>query len=267
MTRSRFALLVVSASVAVAGCDAVAGGSAGNPIGVGSVSARSKDGGYTTAPALAFYRVTGATFVSAQVSRDTCVLANYSATSGGGTTTAPALSAGTAIAVTIGTRTDSLKRVVGSADNAYRTSLTSGIPYAPGDSLVITISGDPNGFPNSVFRGRTAEPFVINPITPPTAENTPIPVTWTPSTDANSAMFINLRFGASGSTTLNRQIACTFFDDGSATIPGTVTTEWIQAATRDYVGQRIRTILTTIPVPLSYFNIVSSFSWPTPVSP
>ena len=262
--RAIFALIACSLSLAA--CEGVTGGSSGNPIGVGGVGARTKGAGYTMGPQISFYRVTGATFITSMGARDTCFLTSYSAPTTPTTSTAPKLSAGAIITMATGTRTDTLTRGTGGTDQTYRSPLTSGIPFTPGDSMVISVAGDVNGFPISTFRGKTAEPFVLNPPTLPSGAG-PITITWTPAQDLNAAMFVNFRYLAGTATTLNRQIACTFADDGSGTVPATVTADWLAATTRDYTAERIRTILATVPVPLSYFNIVSSFNWPTPVSP
>jgi len=266
--RKVVATLILAAAVAVGACDAVTGGTGGSPIGVGGISARSKGTGYTVAPQIAFYRVAGANFVSAQGVKDTCYLAAYSEPSTSGQISAAALGAGPYIIVALGSRTDSLVRTGGALDAAYRSTLTSGIPFTPGDSMVITVPGDRAGFPASTFRGKTAEPFSMVPIGTPVA-GSPINLTWTAASDLNAAMFVTFRYSAAGTTpaTLNRQIACAFIDDGSGQVPATVAAEWVAAATRDYTAQRIRTILTQIYLPLSYFNIVSTFDWPTPVSP
>lgn len=259
------ALLAFACVLILAACDAVTSGTSGNPVGIGGISARTKGTGYTSGPALSFFRVTGATFVTSANARDSCYLASYSESSNTNTTTAAKLSAGAFITLKLGSRTDTLTKPTTGTDLTYRSPLASGIPFTPGDSMVITINGDQNGFPVSTWRGKTAEAFVVNPITIPTTGA--IPVTWTPAHDLNSAMFITFRYAAGTSTTFNRQIACTFSDDGAATVPAVVTSAWLAATNRDYIGQRIRTILGTVDVPLSYFNFVSSFNWPTPVSP
>jgi hypothetical protein len=268
MKNSRLpAFVALTATLILAACDAVAGGNAGNPVGVGALSARTKGDGFTTGPSLAFYRVTGATFISSTGARDTCYLAGYSESTGSGTSTAPKLSAGAFVALTIGSRTDTLAKPASTADLTYRSALASGIPFTPGDSLIVKMAGDNNGFPVSTFRGKTAEAFTVTPFTIPASG--PIALSWTPAHDANAAMFFTFRYvsATSTATTFNRQIACTFIDDGSGVVPERVTGEWLVATKRDYVAQRIRTILGQVDVPLSYFNIVSSFTWPTPVSP
>ncbi|MBM4194640.1 MAG: hypothetical protein FJ202_09725 [Gemmatimonadetes bacterium] len=263
----RVLLTAVAAVTLVSACDTVTSSGGGSPIGVGGIAARAKGTGFTTAPQIAFYRVSSANFVSAAGVRDTCFDAAYSASATTGSITAAALSAGSAVLLTIGNRTDTLVRIAGGLDPTYRSSLTAGIPYTPGDSMVITIPGDRNGFPASTFRGKTAEAFTIADIQPP-ASGQPINATWTPSSDANSAMFITLRYVAgTTATTFNRQVACSFVDDGSGLISASVASAWSAATTRDFTAQRVRTILAQVEVPLSYLNVVSTFDRPTPVSP
>ena len=269
MNRNRlFAVIFLAAAVGVTACDSVVGSSTGSPVGVGGISARIKGAGFTTAPQIAFYRVAGATFESAAGVRDTCFLAAYSDAPATGTSSAVGLGAGAFLTLNIGNRVDSLTRTGGALDPVYRSSLNAGIPYTPGDSMVITIPGDRTGFPTSTFRGRTAEPFTMGQLVVP-ANGNPINITWTPATDPNAAMFVTFRYIAAGSTvtTFNRQIACSFIDDGTGQVPATVATAWITAPTRDMIAQRIRTILTQVDVPLAYFNLVSTFDWPTPISP
>lgn len=273
MIRNRsLAFALLTATVGVSACDSLTGSSTGSPIGVGGLSARTKGAGFTTAPQLAFYRVSGATFESAAGVRDTCYLAAYSesSTTGGspGTSTTTGLGAGAFIMVAIGNRVDSLTRTGGALDPVYRSSLSGGIPYTPGDSMVITIPGDRTGFPMSSFRGRTAEPFTMGQLGVPQL-GSPVNITWTPATDPNAAMFVTFRYvsGLSSALPFNRQIACSFIDDGSAQVSAAVSADWTSSIKHDMVAQRIRTILAQVAVPLSYFNIVSTFDWPTPISP
>ena len=273
MNRNRsLAFALLTATVGVGACDSLTGSSTGSPIGVGGLSARTKGAGYTTAPQIAFYRVSGATFESAAGVRDTCYLAAYSesSTTGGspGTSTTTGLGAGAFITVAIGNRVDSLTRTGGALDPVYRSSLSGGIPYTPGDSMVITIPGDRTGFPTSSFRGRTAEPFTMGQLGVPQL-GSPVNITWTPATDPNAAMFVTFRYvsGLSSALPFNRQIACSFIDDGSAQVSAALSADWTSSIKHDMVAQRIRTILAQVAVPLSYFNIVSTFDWPTPISP
>lgn len=265
--RARVPLIVVAA-LTVAACDAITTGVQGNPVGVGNLSARTSGNGFTTAPTIAFYRVTGATFVTTTGLRDTCVLASYSATTPTTPTAvnAPSVSAGPFLTITVSGRTDTLRQTVGTTDVSYHSALAAGIPFTPGDSMVVTVAGSQDGFPVSTFRGKTAEPFVLDPVVAPAAGN-PIPVTWTRATDNNAGMFVTFRYATGTATTFNRQIACSFVDDGTGTVSASAAADWIGATMRDVIAQRIRTIYAQIPVPLSYFNLVSSYHQPTPVSP
>ena len=92
--------LVLAATVVVAACDSITSGNSGNPIGVGSITARTKGNGFTTDPQIGFYRVSSASFMTTSGVPDTCFLAAYSSTSSsGGGTSATALSAGGAVSM------------------------------------------------------------------------------------------------------------------------------------------------------------------------
>lgn len=267
MTRPLFRTPVLCAAVILlAGCDALNTGVSGNPVGVGGLTARTSGTGFTTSPGVTFYRVSSATFVTTAGVRDTCVDITYSESSGGPSTSATGIGGGTHVILLLGNRTDTLRRTAGSTDLTYHSSSAAGLSFTPGDSMTFIVAGDANGFPAATFKGRTAEPFTLDPVTVPEA-GSPVTLTWTPATDANAAMAMSLRYVTGSGTTLNRQISCTFVDDGSATVAGAMASAWISATTRTIVAQRNRTILEQVTVPLSYFNIVSTFTVPTPVSP
>jgi hypothetical protein len=268
MSRSRpLTALVLVAAVTLAACDSITSGSNGSPIGVGSITARTKGSGFTTDPQIGFYRVSSASFMTTSGVPDTCFLAAYSSTSSGGTTSATGLSAGSYVLIQIGGRTDTLKQAGVTLDPIYKSVATSGIPYTPGDSFVVTVPGSNGGFPAGTFRGRTAEAFTVAPITLP-ASGVPMTVNWSPAGDGTSAMYITFRYyGTATSADYDRQVACSFADDGSATVPATMAGLWVASAKRDFLAQRMRAALAQVDVPRSYFNLVSTFDWPTPVSP
>jgi len=264
---SRLFVLLAATTPLLAGCDPIGGVQGGNPIGIAVLNARTQGSGYTTSPQVAFYRVASATFLSAQGVQDSCVNIPYFGT-GGTSTTATAIGGGSYVLIEVSGQVDSLRRTPGSADQTYRASQSSGITFTPGDSIVITVPGERSGFPTATFRGRTAEPFTMNPTTiPPTGE--PMTLSWTPATDGNSAMFIQLRFTTGTASTFNRQVSCSFRDDGSGTIAALLLEQFYASGLRDTVpiAQRVRTIVAQVDVPLSYFNMVSEFDRPTPVSP
>lgn len=251
---------------AITACDIPTTGVSGNAVGVGSLSARSSGSGYTTNPMITFYRVSGAAFISAEGVQDTCIQTTFSEGAAPGTPAASPISAGPSVAIRIGTHTDSLIRTSVATDPTYRTVSATGFPFTPGDSMVITISGDPNGFPTSEFRGRTAEPFVLNPVAVPAFGDT-LPVSWSPAGGSGAAMLVSFSYAAGTSTTRNQQIACTFVDDGAAIVGADFAAAWAESSNRDVTARRIRTILQQVDVPRSHFNIVSSFNWPIPGSP
>lgn len=256
---------VAGIALTVAACEFSTAGATGNPVAVGNLRAHRAGAGYATSPVLAFYRVTAASFITTESVRDTCFTAAYSESSGNVPSNAPPLSAGVTVAVAIGSRVDTLTRPSTATDEFYRTKLAAGIPYTPGDSMVFTISGDPNGFPSSSFRGRTAEAFTLAPLVV-TPNGEPINVSWSPAGGANAAMLLTMRYAAGTSTTFNRQVACTFVDDGTGVVPGFLADVWRAATNRDHIAQRMRTIFAQVNVPRSFFNMVSTFDWPTPTS-
>ena len=74
-------------------------------------------------------------------------------------------------------------------------------------------------------------------------------------------------FRSATSTDYDRQVACSFADDGTGTIPATMAGLWVASTKRDLLAQRMRAMLSQVDVPRSYINLVSTFDWPTPVSP
>lgn len=260
-------LSLIAGSALLSACDPISSTNGGSPIGVAVMNARTQGSGYTTSPQIAFFRVTSATFVSAIGVVDTCQAVLYSAstTQQGGATT---LGGGTAIGISVSGRTDTLTRIVGGTDPTYRSSLASGLVFTPGDSVTFTIPGDRNGFPTATFTGKTAEAFTFTPMAAPVAGQ-PINISWTAPDDGNSAMYVQLRYTTGTATGFNRQVSCTFRDDGSGTIPAVVLADYMASTNRDAQPtlQRVRTIVASLPTPISYFNLVSEFDRPTPVSP
>jgi hypothetical protein len=252
----RLTALVLAVST-IAACDFATGGAAGYAVGVGAFPTNQSGAVYSAAPAIGFYRVTGAAFINTNVLRDTCFETVYRDPTDV-VPTATLINAGEYITLSLGARTDTLRRST-LADPYYRLSTGQSIPYQPGDSMIVNIPGDPNGFPASTFRGRTAEAFTIGDIVPP-EPGTDMPVTWTPAAGDGAAMLMAFRFSTDTVTsTFNRQVACTFIDDGSAVLPGQVGFNWAAATHRDVVAQRLRSILEQVNVPRSYFNLTSYF--------
>jgi hypothetical protein len=264
MLRRSSLLLILAATSALAACNSVTGtDSGGTPIGVVLMNARTTTGGYTTAPLANFYGVSSATFVFSNVNSDTCAIESYDTTSVAVTT--PQLGAGAYVKATVSGTTDSL--VKGSTGNqTYRMISAHGSVFNPGDSVTITIPGDQAGFPALTGASKTAEPFTIAyPVLPPAGQ--PMIISWTPATDGNAAMFVSLIY-AKGGTTLNTEIFCDFHDDGQGTVQATLIPD-LRTSGVPFVlqAQRLRSNLFVNGTTLAYLNIISTFDYPTPVSP
>lgn len=256
MTRvSVTSLITLLAAVTVAGCALSTSDSGGSPFGIAIITTQGGTGAYVMTPSIAFYRVPGAQLINSNVSQDTCFVTTYSAGADTGSTFATTVSAGAYVAFTVGATTDTLKRS-NALDPYYRASAS--LDFTPGDSMIVTVPGDPNGFPASEFRAGTAEAFTVDPITS-VVEGDDVPVTWTPSPVTGSAMLMSFRYAAD-SLDLNTQVACSFIDDGSAVVPGGTIVNWERATVREAQAQRVRSLISQLDVPRAYFNIASVFT-------
>ena len=137
------------------------------------------------------------------------------------------------------------------------------LSYTPGDSVVVTIPGNASGYPAQTIRGKTAEAFDIDPVVQP-AIGDPVRLEWTQPEDNNSAFVVLLRYAAEGSTTINRQVACGFIDDGVAAISPQFANAWSQSTNKDWVAYRLRT--TRALVADGALQITSLFQRPTPAA-
>ncbi|MCC7195601.1 MAG: hypothetical protein IT356_08615 [Gemmatimonadaceae bacterium] len=259
MLRYRLLASAAAAVLAMAACDMPQSGSVGSPVALGTFKADpSGSASYSMLPSLAFYRVTGAMFVNTSVASDSCLDAPYSDGTDAGPVVAPGISAGDYVLLSLGSRTDTLRRSM-LGDPFYRTSGGQSIPFTPGDSMVIRVAGDPNGFPASTFRGRTAEALTVGAVNLP-APGDQMTVNWSPAGGSGAAVLVALRYASSDSVaSFNRQVACTFVDDGTAAVPAPAVINWLRSSRRDMVVQRLRSILEQVAVPRSYFNVVSVF--------
>ena len=139
----------------------------------------------------------------------------------------------------------------------------SRLSYTPGDSVVVTIPGSVSGYPAQTIRGKTAEAFDIDPVVQP-AVGDPVRLEWTQPDDNNSAMVVLLRYAADGATTMNRQVACGFIDDGIAAISPQYANAWAQSTNKDWIAYRLRT--TRALVSDGALQITSLFHRPTPTA-
>lgn len=257
-------LAIVVALPVLASCKGSTAAESGSPLAIIEMSARTKAGGYTTAPTANFYRAGSFVLSSAASATDTCQIAVYPLNN---INTASVIGGGTGVVVTIKSALDTLKRAT-TVDGTYR-GLTSGLTFTPGDTAAFTILGDFAGFPHSTVSGKTSEPFTMSDASPPAAGQ-PLNLTWTPAA-SGAAMLVSLRYndGTGTATVPNAQILCDFVDDGAGTVPAALAARWaagnIAARSADF--QRLRTVVTRGSDATSFINIRSIFEVPTPISP
>ena len=99
------------------------------------------------------------------------------------------------------------------------------------------------GTPGIVFKGKTAEAFVVQDFgTPVVGSN--IQLQWTPGHDLNSTMVFSFRYTTPGNTTLNSQVYCQFRDNGTDSIPTRYNVG--VGAQHTWVASRIRTFVAPV---------------------
>jgi hypothetical protein len=268
MTRRPGLLLcIVGVLLTVGACDQLTStNGGGNPVMLVTMNARTKGAGFTTSPVGNFYRVGAATFSSASSASDSCRGTTYDPSEVPAPITATAIGGGAFVAITVSGRTDSLRKV-STTDLTYRLATTVGITFVPGDSITFLIPGDVAGFPGVTIQARTAEPYVLNPVIVPAAGQA-MTMTWTTATDGNAAMLVALRYNNGSGSGLNSQIFCDFKDDGAGTVSAALAALWSVSTTREVFTQRLRTSLVRISsVNDAFFNMISTYDVPTPVSP
>jgi hypothetical protein len=182
-------------------------------------------GNYVLKAEAAFFDNTDASYTNP--ANDTCIVTGYNPNPGGLSGGSFLLRAGEHLLTTIGGRTDTLGLIPGLAVPYYRTTLTSGVPFVPGDTLQVSIPGETPGFPASAIFVRTAEVFTHDAVgVPPAGESQD--VVWSPPPVGGSVMTVSLRYNNNFSTdTLpNEQVFCSFIDDGAAVIPTGYLSGW-----------------------------------------
>lgn len=185
-------------------------------------------GNYAFRAEAAFFDNTDADYTNPP--NDTCIVTGYTANSGGISGGAFLMRAGEYLFTSIGGRTDTLGLIPGLAVPYYRTTLTTGVPFIPGDTLQVTIPGETPGFPAASITVRTAEAFTHDPVPVPAA-NASQPVSWTPPPQGGSYMTVSMRYNNNFSvdTLPNEQLFCSFVDDGAATVPNAYLDGWRNA--------------------------------------
>ena len=255
------AALALSLTSCLKGTDS----SSGTPIGIMSMNARTTGTGYTTYPVLNFYSARSAVFTAAQSRTDSCSKTSYVPNSSDPNVGVSQIGAGIALAINLSGRSDTLRKV-STTNPTYTLNATAGMSFTPGDSITLSIPGDLAGYPRTTFTARTAEPYTFGAITVPTV-GAALPLTWSAAADVNSAMLVMLRYASTNNGTLDTQIFCDFADDGTATVPAALAAFWAASTTRTFFTQRLRTIVAQPSGTNVYFNLISTFDRPTPVSP
>ncbi len=256
---------VAAAVVFVAACDTTASFRPGEQnwgfINVGALSTGS--GEYRTAPTAVFFRGAISSVPNAAIRSDSCFLVGDYVAPSNSFTGVTYLDAGTSIATTIGGVLTDLPRVSNSTANNYGLATGTTVAYRPGDSVVIKVPGVAGGYPAAEIRGKSAEAFTIQPITP--VLNAVIPLRWTKSTDASSALIVSLQYTPAGSTSRTQEIRCAFNDDGVDSIPARQHLAWSADANvnRRAVVTRLRTAL--FAVDGGAIQLISTFQVPTPL--
>jgi hypothetical protein len=260
-----FAFAVAALALSLTSCLKATDNSGGTPIGIMSMNARTKGTGYTTYPVLNFYSARTAVFTAAQSRTDSCTKTTYTPNSTDPNVGVTQIGGGVALAINLSGRADTLRKV-SATNSTYTLTSNSGMSFTPGDSITLIIPGDLSGYPRTTFVARTAEPYTFGAVTVP-AVGTAMPLTWSAAADLNSAMLVMLRYSSTNNGSLDTQIFCDYADDGTATVPAALASLWAASTTRTFFSQRLRTIVAQPSGTNVYFNLISTFDLPTPVSP
>lgn len=223
---------------------------------------RTNGGEYRTAPNASFFRGAVTSVPDARIRTDSCFNAGeFVPPTQGGITGVTYLDAGPVITANIGGTATQIPRVVG-ANVAYALAAGTTVPYRPGDSVVVTVPGITGGFPAGEVRGRSAEPFSIDPIE---ASTTSIPLRWTAATDPNSALIVSLQYTPPGSGARTQEIRCAFTDDGVDSIPLRQHQAWSATSnvSRNVTVTRLRTSI--VQVTGGAMELISTLTVPTPL--
>lgn len=217
-------------------------------------------GEYRVSPTAVFFRGAITSIPDASTKPDSCFpTATYSAPSNtfSGVTY---LDAGAEVTTTIGGVATALPRSSTSGTLTYSLG-TNSVAYHPGDSVIVTVPGATGGFPALTARGKTAEPFTMNAITPATGGT--IPLRWTAATDGNSALVMSLQYVPANSST-RMEIRCAFVDDGVDSIPARFHDLWSNSnnTSRSVTVTRLRTLIGAVGD--GAFELISTYTIPTP---
>lgn len=161
---------------------------------------------------------------------------------GGSSGSAITIDGGPFIEASVAGNTASIARTAQGTFIRYEMPTGAALDYTPGDTVTVTGVGVAEGFPAFEITGKTAEPFVLNPVG--TAEaGQPLPISWSPAPTPGSFMTISLRYASSADLpAANAQVYCVLVDDGDGSIPATLAALWSNSSevTRSVQAQRVR---------------------------
>ena len=226
------AAVLLAAALLTAGCRALE--VAQLEFAIINVPLTETDGAYSTAPVAFFFRGSGVQLPSTNVNQEGCV--TLAVSTEGNLGNLDYIDAGSAVMATISGNSGSLTPRTEGDRTTYELEPGTEIPYTPGAILSVAIPGATGGFPTLNVTARTSEVFQAVGVTLPAAGD--MVVTWTPTTLTGTAMFYSFRYAWSGSTTINRELACVFRDDGTGTVAEGHLTEFRQATVRSIQAQR-----------------------------
>lgn len=175
------------------------------------------------------------------------------------------LDAGASLGVQLGTQLSQLPRTTDSNGKTVYALPTPGTyAYTPGDSFIVSVPGASGGFPQAGIRARTAEAFVLDPVT--INLTAPLQLRWNAATDTNSAMILSLRWTpAGGGANFTQEIRCAYRDDGRDSILVGQFTAWADPTheRRQIHATRLRTA--AVPNPQGgALQVISTYEYPRP---
>ncbi|MFN8579816.1 MAG: hypothetical protein U0163_02385 [Gemmatimonadaceae bacterium] len=229
-------------------------------------AAKNAAGDYRSVPLGQFFKGSLSSVPNAQIVFDSCVPGLAYSEASEIVSGVTFLDAGDNLTLQLGSKTETLPRLIGTTSTTYQKGLTAPVSYTPGDSIVVTVPGATGGYPAAEIRGRTAEPFTNDQVAVPTGTET-IKFHWTPATDLNSAMIISMRYRSANATSLSAQILCAFTDDGADSVPYRIHRFWSDASNtqREVVFTRLRTAIKSQGA--GVLEIISRYQTPVPVLP
>ena len=249
--------MAVAAIVATAACDAFDVEQI--QVALLNVPTEEGDEGYRTSPSAIFIQGTGIGLSSSQVGQEGCVDRDFSGS--GGSFNFEYIDAGASISARFDGPEATMPRSTAEGRITYDTPEGLELAFTPGQTITFNIPGAAGGFPQRLVAARTAEAFTAGDITLPTNTSENLTLTWTDVPEVlGSAMFYSIKYSSGGSTSLDREIACVFSDDGTGVVAAALLTEFRQAAVRQATAQRGR--ITTNRSGAVITHVTSTFTVP-----